>query len=71
MGEKKRKKDKEGTVKHQWLTPVILATQEAKIRSFVVQRQPGQQFTRPCLKKTKSQNRADGVAQVIGPEFTL
>jgi hypothetical protein len=29
---------------------------------------PGKQFTRPYLKK-KSQKRAGGVAQGVGPEF--
>jgi hypothetical protein len=29
-------------VRHQWLTPIILATQEAEIRRIIVQSQPGQ-----------------------------
>jgi hypothetical protein len=28
--------------RHQWLTPVILAVQEAEIRRIVLQSQPGQ-----------------------------
>jgi hypothetical protein len=37
---------------HQWLTPVILANQEAEIRRIVVQSQPRQISGRPYLKKT-------------------
>jgi hypothetical protein len=32
--------EKTVTVKHQWFTPVILATQEAEIRRITVQSQP-------------------------------
>jgi hypothetical protein len=30
-----------------WLTPVILATQEAEIRRLLIQVTPGKKFTRP------------------------
>jgi hypothetical protein len=35
-------KDKKKFVRHQWLTPVILTTQEAEIRRITVQNQPRQ-----------------------------
>jgi hypothetical protein len=42
-----------------WLTPVILATQEAEIRGLEVRSQPGQ-----ILPNTQHKKRADRVAQV-------
>jgi hypothetical protein len=36
---------------HQWLTPVILATQETEIRRITVQSQASKWFVRPYLKK--------------------
>jgi hypothetical protein len=36
--------------RHQWLTLIILATQEAEIRRISVQRKPGE-IVRPYLKK--------------------
>jgi hypothetical protein len=41
---------------HQWLTPVVLATQEAEIRRIAVPRQPGEkQFHKPLSQKKPSQ----------------
>jgi hypothetical protein len=37
---------------YQWLTPVILATQEAEIRKIKVRSQLGKYFTRSYLEKT-------------------
>jgi hypothetical protein len=37
--------------RHWWLTPVILATQEAEIRRITLEATPGKEFTRPYLKK--------------------
>jgi hypothetical protein len=58
----------------QWLTPVILATQEAEIRKIAVQSQP-RQIVRETLsqkkKKKPSQKKAGGVDQGVGPEFNL
>jgi hypothetical protein len=54
---------------HQWLTPVILATQEAKIRRIVVRNQPRQIVSKILSQKTPSQKRAGGVAQGVDPEF--
>jgi hypothetical protein len=52
-----------------WLTPVILATQEAEIRRIPVPSQPGQIVHGTLSQKSPSQNRAGGVAQGVGLEF--
>jgi hypothetical protein len=48
-----------------WLTPGILATQEAEIRRISVQSQPGKIDRETLSQKNISQNKAGGVAQVI------
>jgi hypothetical protein len=53
----------------QWLTPVLLATQEAEIRRISVQSQPGQIVHETLSRKNTLQKKASGVAQVVGPEF--
>jgi hypothetical protein len=53
-----------------WLTPIILLTQEAEIRRIAIQSQLGKQFNEILSqKKKKSQKRAGGVAQGVGPDF--
>jgi hypothetical protein len=52
-----------------WLTPVILATQEAEIRRAAVQSQPRQIVLKILSQKNLSQKRTGVVAQGIGPEF--
>jgi hypothetical protein len=56
---------------HWWLTPVILATQEAEIRRIAVRSQPGQIVRETLSQKTLHQKRAGGEAQSIGREFKL
>jgi hypothetical protein len=53
----------------QWLTPVILATQEAEIRKITVQRQSKQIVHETLSQKNPLQKKAGGVAQGVGPEF--
>jgi hypothetical protein len=58
-----------------WLTPVILATQEAEIRilshsqRIAVRGQPWQIVCETLSQKNPSQKRVGGVAQGEGPEF--
>jgi hypothetical protein len=55
---------------HQWLTPIILATQKAEIRRIMVQSQPRQIVSaRPSLKKPFTKIGAGEVAQGDSPEF--
>jgi hypothetical protein len=53
----------------QWLTLVILATQEAEIRMIVVQSQPGEIVHETLFRKTLYKNSVGRVAQGEGPEF--
>jgi hypothetical protein len=55
--------------RHRWLTPIILATQEAEIRRIVVWSQPEQIVPETLPRKYPSHKRAGGVAQGDGPEF--
>jgi hypothetical protein len=55
--------------RHQWLTPIIPATQEAEIKRIVVQSMPGQIVLEPLSRKNPPQKRADEVTQGENPEF--
>jgi hypothetical protein len=55
-------------VRSWWLTPIILATQEAEIRIITVQSQP-EQILHVTLSQNKQTKRTCGVAQGVGPEF--
>jgi hypothetical protein len=57
--------------RRQWLTPVILVTQEAEIRKVMVRNHAGQILCETLSRKHPSQKRAGGVAQGVGPEFKL
>jgi hypothetical protein len=54
---------------HWWLTPVILATQEAGIRRITVRSQPRQIVHEILSRKNPPLKRAGGVAQGVGLEF--
>jgi hypothetical protein len=56
-------------VRHRWLMPVILATQEAAIRRIVVQSQPRKILCETLSHKNTSQKRTGGVAQGVVPEL--
>jgi hypothetical protein len=56
------------TAGHWWLTPVILATQEAEIREDRSSK-PAQAVLETLSQKSPSQKRGGGVAQGEGPEF--
>jgi hypothetical protein len=51
---------------HQWLTSIILATQEASIRRTEVQSHLGQIVCETLSQKYPTQNKPKGVAQVVG-----
>jgi hypothetical protein len=55
--------------RHQCLMLVILATQEAEIRRFLVWSQQGLNSSQDPILKNPSQKRAGEVAQAVGPEF--
>jgi hypothetical protein len=52
-----------------WLTPIILATQEAEIRRIVVQSQPQANSSQDPISKKSLHKKAGGVVQGVGPEF--
>jgi hypothetical protein len=62
-------KKRESLARHWWLTPVILATQEAEISRIVVQSQLGQIVHETLSQKDPSQIKGWWRAQGIGPEF--
>jgi hypothetical protein len=55
----------------QWLTSVILATQEAEIRKTAVRSQPGETVCDPISKNPITKNWAGGMAQGEGLEFKV
>jgi hypothetical protein len=55
---------KEDTVaSHQWLMPVILATQKTEIRRIVVQSQPGQIDGETLSQKKKKKHHKNGLVE--------
>jgi hypothetical protein len=64
-----KKKKKTGRARHQWFTPVILATQETEIWRIMVQSQPRKIVHETLSQKIPITKRAGGVAQGVGSEF--
>jgi hypothetical protein len=54
----------------QWITPVILATEEAEIRRISGLKPARQIVCKTLSQKALHKNRAGRVAQSEGPEFT-
>jgi hypothetical protein len=54
---------------HRWLTPVLLATQEAEIMRLTVQSKPRHIVCKILSQKIPSQKKAGGVAQGVSLEF--
>jgi hypothetical protein len=48
------------TARCQWLTPIVLAIQEAEIRKITVRSQPGQTVRETLSQKTSSQQKRAG-----------
>jgi hypothetical protein len=63
------KQQKQNVVRCQWLTPVILDTQEAEIRRSAVRSQPRQIVRETLSLKNHHKKRAGGVTQGVGPKF--
>jgi hypothetical protein len=66
---KKKKKTTKNKTRCRWLTPIILATQEAKIRRITVQSQSGQTVCKTLSRKKPSQKKTGRVAYGTGPKF--
>jgi hypothetical protein len=60
---------KQETAGHWWLTPIILATQEAKFRRTLVRSQPWAKSAQAPIFKKLITKRAGGMTQGVDPEF--
>jgi hypothetical protein len=67
FNDKKKENKKEELARHQWLTPVILATRGRDQEDHSLK--PAQEnSSQDPISKNSSQKRAGGVAQGVGPE---
>jgi hypothetical protein len=53
----------------QWLTPVILATEEAEVRRIINRSKPLQISLQDPISKIPNTKRTDEVAQGVSPEY--